>query len=198
MEYYITEYIGTDKIKIGMSLDEIKKLLTNEKYSIFKENNPLNPYKICCNDFMIFFNPSDICDTIDFYCDNKKVIFKDKNIMGEKYVNVIYFFKSIDNDIYFYDSGFFSLKYDIGVYKEPYDLDPTEARIKSVSVYEKGGCQKYIEFLESNFAENHLINSNTSANVNKHPETENPVIVCRTVGIYEKEGNIKDKEQDKL
>lgn len=38
MEYYITEYIGIDKIKIGMSLDEIKKALDNENYSIFKED----------------------------------------------------------------------------------------------------------------------------------------------------------------
>lgn len=149
MDYYITEYIGIDKIKIGMSLDEIKKSLHNEKYSIVKLDNPVNPYKICCDDFMIFFNPLNNCDCIEFYCDNKKVIFKDKNIMNEKYVDVIYFFKSIDNDVYFLDSGFLSLKYDIGVYKEAHDLDPTEALIKSVSVFEKGGCQKLVDFINS-------------------------------------------------
>lgn len=149
MDYYITEYIGIDKIKTGMSLDEIKKNLTDEKYSIIKLDNPLSSYRISCNDFKIYFDFSNNCNCIEFYCDNKKVIFKDKNIMSEKYVDVIYFFKSIDSNIYFVDSGFYSLKYDIGVYKEPYDLDPTEALIKSVSVFEKGGCQKLVDFINS-------------------------------------------------
>lgn len=124
MEYYITEYIGIDKIKIGMSLDEIKKALDNENYSIFKEDGQFCKYRICCDDFAIFINHSDKCDCIEFYCDNKKVIFKDKNIMAEKYVDIIYFFKSIDNNLYFDVSGFYSLTYDVGVYIEPYDLDP--------------------------------------------------------------------------
>ncbi len=148
MDYYIKEYIGIDKIKIGMSLDEIKKQLFNEKYSIFEESNPLYPYKICCNDYMVFLNSSKVCNMIDFYRQSSKVVFKNKNIIGEKYIDIINFFKSINGNICFSQTGFMSLKYDISVYKEAHDFDPTEAIIRSVSVFEKNGCKKFIDFLE--------------------------------------------------
>lgn len=51
MDYHITEFIETDTIKIGMTLDEIKRLLINEEYSILKEDNPLSPNTVYCKDF---------------------------------------------------------------------------------------------------------------------------------------------------
>lgn len=134
MNFEINPYVGVGNILLGMTSEQIQKVMTSKpkKFRKFKDDE-LDTDKY--DNFFVYYKRPGICEAIEFFGD-AKVLINGKTILGRSYTKVKNMFEAMDNEIEFNDAGLTSLKYGVGVYA-PFAQDEPDEPVESVIVFEK-------------------------------------------------------------
>jgi hypothetical protein len=135
MNFEIKPYIGAGKILLGMTSEQIQKVM-GSKPDKFKKSldDVYDTEKFAC--FFAYYKSPGICEAIEFFGE-ADVIFNGESMIGRPYADVEAMFKKVDNVLELDGAGLTSYKYGVGIYASAAKKEPLEP-VEAVIVFEKG------------------------------------------------------------
>lgn len=126
MDFVIIPFEGTDKLKLGMTSEENKKILLKDAEK-FEKGTEVDDFGFC----HVFYDEEGKSEAIEIF-EPSQVIFNNTELIGKNYAYVKELFEKLDSNLCFEEGcGFTSPKYEVGIYA-PY------GNVEAVLVGKKG------------------------------------------------------------
>lgn len=133
MDFIVIPFEGTDKIKIGMTSNEIQSILLKQPRKFKKtiyDKFESDDFGFC----QVFYEESGKSEAFEF-SKPAQVFLNSVPLINQNYINIEKYFKSIDNSLNFDGgAGFVSLENDIGIYAP----DAPDGVVETVLIAKKG------------------------------------------------------------
>lgn len=136
MEFKIKPYVGVGDILLGMTSEQIQKVMDgppSKKFKRFKDAEfDIDRFA----SFFVYYRHPGVCEAIEFFGE-ATVLIDGKALLGRSFSEVKKFLEAIDSSLSIDNSGLTSFKYGVGVYA-PFAQDEPDEPVESVIVFEKG------------------------------------------------------------